>query len=99
MLIATFNCNSIRSRIDVILRWLEERQPDALCMQETKVQDAEFPRRPIEDAGYHVVFKGQKAYNGVALLSRTPPTDVFAGLDDEPRDEPRLLRLFLSLRE
>ena len=91
MLIATFNANSIRSRMDVILRWLADHKPDALCIQETKVQDAEFPRRPIEDAGYHVVFKGQKAYNGVALLSRTPPAEVSAGLDDEPRDEPRLL--------
>ncbi len=91
MKIATFNCNSIRSRMDVILRWLAEHKPDALCIQETKVQDAEFPRQPIEDAGYHVAFKGEKAYNGVALISKSAPADVSFGLDDEPRDEPRLL--------
>ena len=91
MKIATFNANSIRSRMDVILRWLAEHKPDALCIQETKVQDPDFPRQPIEDAGYHVVFKGEKAYNGVALISRVAPTDVSFGLDDQPNDEPRLL--------
>ena len=91
MLIATFNANSIRSRMDVILRWLAEHKPDALCIQETKVADAEFPHQPIEDAGYHVVFKGEKAYNGVALISRAAPTEVSFGLDDLPYDEPRLL--------
>ena len=91
MKIATFNANSIRSRMDVILRWLAEHKPDALCIQETKVQDQDFPHQPIEDAGYHVVFKGEKAYNGVALISRTAPTEVSFGLDDVPHDEPRLL--------
>ena len=70
MRIATFNANSIRSRLDTVLAWLKRHQPDALCIQETKVQDTEFPADPIREAGYHVVFKGQKAYNGVAILSR-----------------------------
>lgn len=91
MKIATFNANSIRSRMDAILRWLANHKPDVLCIQETKVQDAEFPCRPIQNAGYHVVFKGEKAYNGVALISRVAPTDVLFGLDDPPYDEPRLL--------
>jgi exodeoxyribonuclease III len=91
MNIATFNANSIRSRMDVILRWLAEHKPDVLCIQETKVQDADFPRQPLEDAGYHVAFKGEKAYNGVALISRSAPTEVSFGLDDPPHDEPRLL--------
>jgi exodeoxyribonuclease-3 len=91
MQIATFNANSIRLRMDVILRWLAEHKPDALCIQETKVQDQDFPRQPIEDAGYHVTFKGEKAYNGVALISRTATTEVSFGLDDPPHDEPRLL--------
>lgn len=91
MLIATFNANSIRSRMDVILHWLAKHKPDALCIQETKVQDAEFPCRPIQNAGYHVVFKGEKAYNGVALISRVAPTEVLFGLDDLPHDEPRVL--------
>ena len=98
MRIATFNANSIRSRIDVILAWMKNHRPDALCIQETKVQDSEFPRQPVESAGWHVTFKGEKAYNGVALISRVAPTEVSFGLDESfdgaqgiPRDETRLL--------
>lgn len=91
MRIATFNCNSIRSRMDVILAWLEEHRPDALCLQETKVQDSEFPAQPLEGAGWHVVFRGEKAYNGVALISKLAAANVQFGLDDTPRDETRLL--------
>jgi len=92
MLVATFNCNSIRSRMDTILAWLAEKKPDVLCLQETKVQDHEFPAQPIRDAGYHVTFKGQKSYNGVAILSRKEPQDVRFGLDDGGQaDEPRLV--------
>lgn len=91
--IATFNANSIRSRMPIILGWLAREQPDALCIQETKVQDHDFPVAPIEDAGWHVVFRGQKSYAGVAIISREEPADVVAGFDDgdEP-DEPRLIR-------
>ncbi len=91
MLTATFNCNSIRSRMDAILAWLAKHEPDVLCVQETKVQDADFPREPIERAGWQVAFRGEKAYNGVALISRKPLKDVSFGLDDEPRDEARLI--------
>jgi exodeoxyribonuclease III len=88
--IATFNANSIRSRMDVILGWLAANQPDVLCVQETKVQDAEFPREPIEAAGWCVTFRGEKAYNGVALISKKTLSDVAFGLDDAPHDETRL---------
>lgn len=91
MRIATFNANSIRSRLDTVLGWLGRERPDILCVQETKVQDAEFPADPIRAAGYRVTFRGQKAYNGVAVISRAEPDEVAFGLDDEPRDEPRLL--------
>jgi len=92
--IATFNANSIRSRLDQILDWLNREHPDVLCVQETKVQDKDFPAQPIEDAGYHVIFSGQKAYSGVAILSRTTPEHVVVGFDDgeEDTDAPRLLR-------
>jgi exodeoxyribonuclease-3 len=89
--IATFNANSVRSRMDIILRWLAQEQPDALALQETKVQDSDFPVEPFEQAGYHVVFRGQKSYNGVAILSREPAAEVSFGLDDDgPADEARL---------
>ncbi len=92
MLIATFNVNSIRSRLPAVLAWLEARRPDVLSLQETKVQDGQFPEAAFSDAGYHAVYRGEKAYNGVALLSRVPPADVRFGLDDgEPADETRLV--------
>ncbi len=93
MRIATYNANSIRSRLDAMLEWLAEHQPDVLCVQETKLQDSEFPADPIRDAGYHVVYAGQKSYNGVAILSREEPTDVMTGFDDDgPADTSRLIR-------
>jgi exodeoxyribonuclease-3 len=92
MKIATFNANSIRSRQETILQWMAEHQPDVLCVQETKVQDHEFPKEVFEQAGYQVVFKGEKSYNGVALISRQPVDEITFGLDDGgPADEPRLL--------
>jgi len=93
MIVATFNANSIRTRMPAILQWLEKVSPDVVCIQETKVQDVDFPAAPIEEAGYHVAFKGQKAHAGVAIISREPLTDVAVGIDDggEP-DEARLIR-------
>ena len=97
MKIATFNINSIRVRLPVILGWLEQHQPDVLCLQETKVQDSEFPALGLASTGYHVVYRGMKSYNGVAMLTRTSPDDVFYGLDDggEP-DEARIMRVMLK---
>ena len=69
MRIATFNCNSVRSRLDIVLGWLADYAPDVLCLQETKVQDAEFPLDAFRLAGWHVAFKGEKSYNGVAIVS------------------------------
>ncbi len=93
MKIATFNANSIRSRLPIILQWLEKHQPDVLGIQETKAQDADFPAAEIEAAGWHVVFKGEKSYNGVALICKTEPQDVKFGFDDGgPADETRLVR-------
>ncbi|MDO8303042.1 MAG: exodeoxyribonuclease III [Sedimentisphaerales bacterium] len=92
MKIATYNANSIRLRMPLILKWLATHQPDVLCVQETKVQDHDFPKEAIESAGYQVVFKGQKSYNGVAILSKHPLKNVACGLDDSgPADEPRLI--------
>ena len=82
MKIATFNANSIRSRLHVVLPWLKKHQPDVLCLQETKVVDDLFPSTDFTDIGYHPVFRGQKAYNGVALISKTPATRVSFGIDD-----------------
>lgn len=76
MKIATWNVNSLKVRLPHVLDWLATEQPDALCLQELKMEDAVFPLAEIEAAGYQAVFNGQKTYNGVAILSRQAPTDV-----------------------
>lgn len=95
--VATYNANSIRARMDLILDWLEREEPSAVCVQETKVQDKDFPAEPIREAGYHVVYRGQKAHAGVAIISREEPQDVAYGFDDggEP-DEARLIRAVIE---
>jgi exodeoxyribonuclease-3 len=82
MKIATWNVNSIRKRLDRVIAWLAEHEPDVLCVQETKVEDTAFPRGELEAAGYHVLSHGQKTYNGVALLGRAPLQDPVKGFDD-----------------
>jgi exodeoxyribonuclease III len=79
MQVATWNVNSIRSRLEHVLDWLTQNPVDVLCLQETKVIDAEFPRLPLEASGYFIYTSGQKSYNGVALLSREPLKEVSCG--------------------
>ena len=81
MRIATWNVNSVRTRLDQVLAWLEQERPDVLCLQETKVTDELFPQQAFEALGYSAAISGQKAYNGVAILSRLPLEDVQIGLD------------------
>jgi exodeoxyribonuclease-3 len=92
MKVASFNVNSLRARLPLVLRWLAEHRPDVLCVQETKVQDIDFPAEAFEEAEYEYVFKGQKSYNGVAIFSRGEIARVEFGFDDEPKDEARLVK-------
>jgi exodeoxyribonuclease III len=87
MKLATWNVNSLKVRLPQVLDWLAKHQPDALCLQETKLEDANFPVAAIAEAGYQAVFSGQKTYNGVAILSRAPAGDPCAGLPgfDDPQ--------------
>jgi exodeoxyribonuclease III len=71
--VATWNVNSLRVRLPQVLQWLADTQPDVLALQETKVEDKDFPLAAVQEAGYHVVYAGQKTYNGVALLSKSVP--------------------------
>lgn len=87
MKIATYNVNSIRRRLPLVIDWLQKHRPDVLCLQETKVQDADFPLEPLQDAGYHVSFRGMKGYNGVATLTREKPDHVMYGLHEGPDNE------------
>jgi exodeoxyribonuclease-3 len=77
--LATWNVNSVRARLPVVLEWLREARPDIVLLQETKVQDAAFPRDPFADEGYNIALFGQKTYNGVAILSKFPLDDVVCG--------------------
>jgi exodeoxyribonuclease III len=91
--IATYNVNSIRRRLPLVLGWLKDHNPDVLCLQETKVQDSEFPAAAFRDAGYHASFCGMKSYNGVATLTRREPDRVIHGLHaDSDDDETRILQ-------
>jgi exodeoxyribonuclease-3 len=87
MRIATWNVNSIKQRIENLTAWLRERQPDIVCLQETKSQDETFPREPFEALGYNVAVHGQKTFNGVAILSRLPLDEVTPRLPGDPEDD------------
>ena len=87
MKIATFNVNSIRRRLTTVVDWLAAHQPDVMCLQETKVRDEEFPLEAFIETGYHVTYRGMKAYNGVATLTRGKPDKVIYGLVEGPDSE------------
>jgi len=105
MKIATWNVNSLKVRIPQVLDWLSTADPDVLCLQETKLTDENFPAEEIRAAGYHVVFSGQKTYNGVAIISKGEAGEVVTdipGLDDPQRrilgatiDGIRILNLYV----
>ena len=79
--IATFNVNGVNGRLNVLLRWLEEAAPDAVCLQELKAPDEKFPEAAIRNAGYGAIWHGQKSWNGVAILARgTKPLETRRGL-------------------
>ncbi len=82
MKIASWNVNSLKVRLDHVLDWLQSEQPEVLGLQETKLKDENFPLEAIEAAGYHAVFSGQPTYNGVALVSREPASDVALEVPD-----------------
>lgn len=89
--IATFNANSIRARMPILLGWLKKEKPDVLALQETKVQDIEFPKDVIEAEGWKVVYHGQKSYNGVAFISKEPMEKVDMGFYKKPDEQARFI--------
>src|SRR3954463_16443826 len=97
MRIATWNVNSIKQRMDNAASWLAERQPDIVCLQETKCVDEAFPREAFEALGYNVAVHGQKAFNGVAILSKAPFDEVTARLPGDQDDaQARFLEAVIS---
>ncbi|HSV83448.1 MAG TPA: exodeoxyribonuclease III [Ramlibacter sp.] len=88
MKIATFNVNGIKSRLPHLLEWLAREQPDVACLQELKALDEGFPGEAIRAAGYHAIWRGQRSWNGVAILSRRgPPVEVRRELPGDPGDD------------
>ena len=87
MRIATWNVNSVKQRIESLVAWLKEREPDIVCLQETKTVDETFPREPIETLGYNVAVHGQKGFNGVAILSKLPFDEVTPRLPGDDEDD------------
>ena len=87
MRIATFNVNGVNGRLDALLAWLKEREPDIVCLQELKAPQEKFPRLAIEAAGYGALWRGEKAYNGVAILARgSEPTPIRDRLPGDASD-------------
>jgi exodeoxyribonuclease-3 len=91
MKLTTWNVNSLKVRLPQLLEWLARAQPDVVCLQETKLEDAAFPRAEIEAAGYQVAFHGQKTYNGVAILARQPLAEVAYGIPGFEDEQKRVI--------
>ena len=91
MKIATWNVNSLRVRLPHLLDWLAAKSPDAVCLQETKCEDATFPARQLRAAGYCSVHNGQRTYNGVAILSRAESAGVCRGIPDFTDEQSRVI--------
>jgi exodeoxyribonuclease-3 len=87
MKVATYNVNGVNGRLPVLLRWLKQYQPDIVCLQEIKAPQEKFPEQAIRDAGYGVIWHGQKSYNGVAVMARgRDPVETHRGLPGDPED-------------
>jgi exodeoxyribonuclease-3 len=91
MKIATWNVNSLNVRLQHVLDWLVAHQPDVLCLQETKLEDAKFPFDAFTAIGYHAAHAGQKTYNGVAILSKYPLQEVTINMPAFPDEQKRLI--------
>jgi len=96
MKLATWNVNSLKVRLPHVLNWLQANPVDVLCLQETKLQDEDFPLAELTAAGYHSVYSGQKTYNGVAILSRVPASDVRYGIPGHDDEQKRVISATLG---
>ena len=91
MKLATWNVNSLNVRLPHLLDWLAAEQPDVVCLQETKQEDSKFPFDTLAAAGYQAIHSGQKTYNGVAILSRHPMSEVQYGIPDFVDEQKRII--------
>lgn len=91
MKLATWNVNSLKVRLEQLTEWLRQAGPDVICLQETKVEDRNFPASALEAAGYHAAYAGQKTYNGVAILATQPLREVSYGIPGHQDEQKRVL--------
>lgn len=91
MKIASWNVNSLKVRLEQVLSWLEQHQPDILALQETKLSDENFPKEAFTSKGWKVTFSGQKTYNGVAIISKQAATDIITDIPDLSDPQRRIL--------
>lgn len=90
--VASFNVNGIRARLATVLDWAARHQPDVFCLQELKCQEKDFPHQLFLETGYQVALRGQKSFNGVAILTKRKPDDIIKQFDDgKPDEEARLV--------
>lgn len=99
MMIATWNVNSVRSRLSHLLQWLRDDAPDVVLLQELKCQNEQFPLMEIEELGYNVAIHGQKTYNGVAILSKFPMDDITRGLPNYDDEAARYIEAVITIRD
>lgn len=97
--IVCWNINSVKSRLSMLLSFLEQERPDVVLLQETKCMNDAFPRLEIEDLGYNLALNGQKSYNGVAILSKRPIEDIVVGLPNVGNEEARYIEAFTTVDE
>jgi exodeoxyribonuclease III len=91
MKLATWNVNSLKVRLPHLQDWLAREQPDVVCLQETKLEDSKFPVAELEAAGWRCAYSGQKTYNGVAILSSAPATDLTLGIPGFADEQKRVI--------
>ncbi|MEM6602688.1 MAG: exodeoxyribonuclease III [Pseudomonadota bacterium] len=99
MKLVTWNVNSVRARFENLQNFLQREQPDIVCLQEIKCQDHQFPAEDIEDLGYNIALHGQKSYNGVAVLSKYPLSDVEKGLPGFDDEQARFITADISIQD
>jgi len=98
VILATWNVNSVRMRLPRLLSWLERRRPDVVCLQETKIEDAQFPAAELGALGYRALLNGEKGRNGVAILTRAEPRDPVRSLGEDDPQRRLLLATIEGLR-
>jgi exodeoxyribonuclease-3 len=96
MKLATWNVNSLKVRLPQVLEWAEKHRPDALCLQETKLENPKFPAAEVEAAGYRFLHNGQKTYNGVAILARADLADAVTAIPGFEDEQKRVLAATLG---